>query len=78
MKYIKLIWDFYGPNAEKTAEHHEKHLKEYIASEKLNIPNTGFETISEMQSIAYMVVTQDQMKPIRDTLKPHRGVYVEL
>ncbi|MBZ9628958.1 hypothetical protein LB456_07705 [Psychroflexus sp. CAK57W] len=26
----KLIWDFRGPNAEKTAEHHEIHLKDFL------------------------------------------------
>ena len=34
-RQIKLIWDFRGPASAKTAEHHEIHLKEYIAIEKL-------------------------------------------
>src|SRR5690606_1132164 len=29
-KKLKLIWDFFGPDAKKTAEHHEIHLKEFI------------------------------------------------
>jgi hypothetical protein len=38
-RQIKLIWDFRGEVAAKTAEHHEIHLKEYISIEKfpLNI-----------------------------------------
>jgi hypothetical protein len=32
-RQIKLIWDFRGPASAKTAEHHEIHLKEYIAIE---------------------------------------------
>ena len=39
---IKLIWDFRGPVAAKTAEHHEIHLKEYIILEKLPLNITGF------------------------------------
>ena len=31
MRKLKLIWDFRGPDALKTAEHHEIHLKEYSA-----------------------------------------------
>ena len=29
-RQIKLIWDFRGAAAEKTAEHHVIHLKQYI------------------------------------------------
>jgi hypothetical protein len=78
MRKLKLIWDFHGPDAVKIAEHHEKHLKEYIIIQKLDITITGVETLNELQSIAFLVVNEDQMKPIRDALKPHRGqVYMD-
>lgn len=70
---IKLIWDFRGPFSVKTAEHHEIHLKEYIAIERLPISITGFEVLNEMHAIAYMVVTDEHMIQVRDALKPHRG-----
>jgi hypothetical protein len=70
---IKLIWDFRGEVASKTAEHHEIHLKEYIVIEKLPINNTGFEVINDMHAIAFMLVTDDNMIQVRDALKPHRG-----
>ena len=70
---IKLIWDFRGPASAKTAEHHEIHLKEYIAIEKLPLDITGFEIINEMYATALMVVTDENMIAVRDTLKPHRG-----
>ena len=72
-RQIKLIWDFRGPAAGKTAEHHEIHLKEYIAIEKLPLNITGFEIQSEMQAIAFMVVMDENMIQVRDALKPHRG-----
>ncbi|MGO4818141.1 hypothetical protein [Flavobacterium sp. W22_SRS_FP1] len=74
---IKLIWDFRGPASAKTAEHHEIHLKEYIAIEKLPLNITGFEIQSEMMSIAFMVVTDEHMVQVRDALKPHRGELFE-
>ncbi|MBU2920469.1 hypothetical protein KO504_03885 [Winogradskyella psychrotolerans] len=78
MRKLKLIWDFRGPAGQKTAEHHLIHLKEYIAINKLNITITGVESISDMHSLAYLVVDESEMKPIRDALKPHRGqVYSE-
>jgi len=54
-RQIKLIWDFKGEGALKTAEHHEIHLKEYIVMEKLPISITGFSALSEMHAIAFMV-----------------------
>lgn len=73
-----MIWDFRGPAAAKTAEHHEKHLRQYIAIEKLPLEITGFETINEMHAIAYMVVTDAEMIQVRDALKPHRGELYEV
>ena len=78
MRKLKLIWDFRGPDALKIAEHHEIHLKEYIVIQQTNLNITGFEQLNDMHSVAFMVVTDDEMKPIRDALKPHRGqVYSE-
>ena len=75
---IKLIWDFRGPAAAKTAEHHEVHLKEFIAAEKLPINITGYKIIDEMYAIAFMVVTDEDMIVVRDALKPHRGeIYLD-
>ncbi len=73
MRRLKLIWDFRGPAAHKTAEHHNIHLKEYVQIEKLENILTGFEVINEFHAIAYLVVDEDKMKPLRDALKPHRG-----
>lgn len=77
MRKIKLIWDFRGPASAKTAEHHEKHLKEYITIEKLPLNITGFEIKNELHAIAYMVVTDENMIAVRDALKPHRGELYE-
>jgi len=72
-RQIKLIWDFRGPDALKTAEHQEIHLKEFIQLEHLPIDITGFEQINEFHCIAFMVVNDDLMLKLRDILKPHRG-----
>ena len=76
-RQIKLLWDFRGTEAEKTAEHHVIHLKQYIKIEKLGLNITGFSVINEFHSIAFMVVNESEMPAVRDRLKPHRGeVYV--
>lgn len=70
---IKLIWDFRGPSAHHTAEHHKKHLKEFVATESVACQITGTDRINEVHSIAFMVVDESDMLPIRDVLKPHRA-----
>ncbi len=73
MRQIKVIWDFRGPAAAKTAEHHEIHLREYIAIEKLPLHITGFKVLNDMHAIAFMVVTDAELVQVRDNLKPHRA-----
>ena len=78
MRKLKLIWDFKGPDSLKIAQHHEIHLKEYISIESLTLNITGFKIINDFHAIAFMVVNENEMKPVRDALKPHRGqVYIE-
>lgn len=74
---LKLIWDFRGPDAEMTAQHHAKHLKEYSNSPNLSMAHSGSEKISDTHTIAYLVVTDSEMPTVRDNLKPHRGQLFE-
>ena len=77
MNKLKLIWDFRSPVAANIADHHVKHLKEYVLAKGIDCDIIEVEHLSEMYSIAYMVVHEADMKPIRDALKPHRGQYYE-
>lgn len=77
LKQLKLVWDFFGPDAEKTAEHHEIHLKEFIQNKKLSLEITGTEQVSDFQWIAFLVVYENDMIAVRDALKPHRGEWYQ-
>ena len=78
MDRIKLIWDFRGPNAQRTAEHHCVHLKEFATSENLQHTICDIEEITKMQCIAFLVVERKWMDELRERLQPHRGqVYKE-
>jgi len=72
-KKIKLLWDFRGPEATKIAEHHCIHLKEYSALEKLEGTEIDITKVSDMYTIAYMIVEEKDMNTCREALKPHRG-----
>ena len=77
MRKIKLIWDFRGVAALKTAEHHEIHLKEFLIKKNYRLQITGFTEINDMYAIAFLVVEEKDMIFFRDALKPHRGEIYE-
>lgn len=74
---LKLIWDFRGPEGNRIAKHHALHLNEYVKEQHLELNITGFELLTEMHSIAYMVIYRRDMEKLRDSLKPHRGQIYE-
>lgn len=75
---LKLIWDFKGPDGARTAEHHAIHLKEYIRNNKVSPGIAGSEQVNSEHAIAFLVVHESEMRPVRDALKPHRGqIYSE-
>ena len=59
---IKLIWDFRGPDSEITAQHHEKHLREFVAARNLSPGITGTEIINDTYSLASIVVTPPRIR----------------
>lgn len=74
---IKLIWDFYGADAEKTAEHHKIHLTEFDVKENINSLNFSIEKIKDSHFIAAMVVKENIVFKVRDAVKPHRAEIVD-
>jgi hypothetical protein len=74
---IKLIWDFHGGHAKGTADHHSIHLGEYATREKVSSHGNGVEQLTEMHSIAYLIVDEKDMIIVRDALKPQRAELAE-
>ena len=74
MTKIKLIWDFRGPNAFKTAEHHHKHLIDYLKTEQIDYDLSDFEMVTDGHAIAYVVIAEIHVRKVRDSLRPHRGI----
>ncbi|MCM4159961.1 hypothetical protein FHG64_14090 [Antarcticibacterium flavum] len=73
-RQIKLIWDFRGPTSQKTAAHHEIHLREFIKNNDIKeYTITGMEELHEMHSLAYWVIPESRIPVYRDVLKPHRA-----
>ena len=77
MKKIQLIWEFRGPDAKKTAEHHAVHLNEYVEKQDYVLKVVDSEAINDSYAVATMVILEKDMLEFRDTLKPQRAVYWE-
>ncbi|XLS30343.1 hypothetical protein ACJD0Z_05805 [Flavobacteriaceae bacterium M23B6Z8] len=73
MTKIKLIWDFRGPDAANIAAHHVLHLEEYFKIEQITYEHLGTQELSEMHTIAHIVVNEPDLRKVRDALKPNRG-----
>ncbi len=71
--YIKLLWDFRGSESLPIAQHHRIHLEGFIKKESLTLQETGVHKVNDSYSIAYMMVSEEEMLKVRDALRPHRG-----
>ena len=73
---IKLIWDLRSIDAKEVAEHHVKHVKEYI--EKKGIKNTSADCTEVFPHyyVAFIITTKKYMIQLRDDLKPNRWEYI--
>ncbi len=70
---IRLLWDFYGPDAEKTAKHHHKHLADFLARNGLGLAS-GTLRVTEAHFAAY-IDTPDRpaaLDPEADAGEPER------
>lgn len=76
-KMIKLIWDFKGPDAERIAQHHAVHLKEFAVQHGYDKYPMGSTTIRLEHAIAFIAVPEEKMIAVRDLLRPHRGELFE-
>lgn len=76
-KKLKLIWDFFGDDAQPIAEHHVIHLKEFATNQKITFYEANTEILNDNQSIAFITVDEENMISVRDALKPHRGQWAE-
>jgi len=69
---VRLFWDFYGPRAEGTARHFEKHLREFFTREGLPLEASGAEEAAASHWYAYCDVDDATADPVRRALRPQR------
>ncbi|MFP2995000.1 hypothetical protein ABN763_03775 [Spongiivirga sp. MCCC 1A20706] len=68
-----MIWDFRGPAALQTANHHEIHLKTYLDQKKIEYHLLKVQAISDFKAEVWLVTMEKHVPALRNDLKPHRG-----
>jgi len=76
-KKVKMIWDMRGGDAKGMAEHHAIHLKEYAQRESVETYDVNVEEVTDMYTLAYMIINESDMITVRDALRPHRAEYAD-
>lgn len=68
----RLIWDFFGPRAEGTAQHFAKHLGEFFARESLPLVDSGVAEEADLHWTAFCEVDEATAEVVRTALRPQR------
>ena len=67
-----LHWDFFGPQAEQTAEHFKRHLDEFLVREKLEGCETGTASEQAGHFAAWCRTPEAHEATLVASLKPRR------
>lgn len=71
---MKLLWDFFGPDAERTAVHFEQHLTQFLTSNGHPELTRGTESAGAGHHAAFCVVPENLVDPMKRALRPNRVV----
>ena len=72
MSALRFHWDFFGPDAQPTAEHFCKHLMEFCGSNHIADPHT-FTTMVQGRCVASLEGDDKHRLRIRDRVRPKRA-----
>ena len=65
-------WDFFGPHAERTADHFKRHLEGFLRENGCDACSTGVESQGDGHFAAYCKAPLQHETLIERTLKPRR------
>ena len=70
-------WDFFGPSAQRTAEHFRKHLDAFLVENALKGCQTGLGSEGRGHLGVWCRAPDEAAGPIVATLKPRRATLAE-
>lgn len=68
----RYFWDFYGPHAERTAQHFQRHLESFLAEHACSGCSTGTESNGTAHWAAYCDTPPEHEQVILRALRPRR------
>ncbi len=69
---MKYCWDFFGPNADHTAQHFREHLLQFLDKSGIEGAVTGCESEAQSHAAAYCIVPEIHAEAVERALKPNR------
>ena len=76
MTNLKFVWEFFGPDSKKLAQHHLQHLNEFLKKENVNSFESGVSFESDNLSYSYTILDESLLGFIKASLKPHKAFRV--
>lgn len=68
-------WDFFGPDATKTAEHFRKHLFEFVSVNRIKIASEGFFNASHNHTCFWVeIMSSEESLETQKKLRPRRSL----
>jgi hypothetical protein len=74
MSDATLVWDFFGPRAEPTALHFQRHLNEFLTRNEIIGCTTGTRSEGRGHCAAYCVAPAASRDAIARALRPQRVI----
>lgn len=75
--FFRLVWDFFGPDSQGTAEHFARHLRTRVNDENKIVLDIDVEVDLPHSSSTFLDCEASVFNEIARKLKPHRVFQVE-
>ena len=69
---IRVIWDYYGPSAQPTAEHFQRHLESFLTENDCGEFTASMEVVTPMHAATYADIQPEFLDAVGSALRPHR------
>jgi hypothetical protein len=69
---LRLYWDFWGPHAEHTAVHFQKHLRQFLVSNGQPEVPIGNESAHSGHHSAFCTIPKSLLEAMTKSLRPNR------
>ncbi len=70
--HVRIIWDFFGPDAKGTAKHQIHHVHELFERESITYYASGVGTAQKNHAMSWVEIDLEEEEPVSKALKPNR------